>query len=663
MRKHLKKLVACTLASAVVLPVCGATNYDALDTFNAQTIVTEDGVTRADFAQLLDLIMGYDIQATNTYSDLGNDVYTSAVLKLAAEGVMIGANNKIRPLDLVTWEEAVVMIGRAFSTEQLNNSVLHSNKDTATWALGYANSMVKQGFIQADTFEPKAHITSSDLIALIEKLVVQPKPMSKDTAAIQASMLKMPTLVEVPYDEDVTYHSDSREEKSHAFTSMYCSVGEVNLEEYGYVEKEFFMSGTANVYGLDESLGLANNVPVIDLADNDYTTRLLVRFPEDASEFTGRVYIDILNASSGVDLEDTWRRSYDHIMQEGHAYIGITSKSLTSNALKKFDPERYEALDWLDKNGREENGLVWDMLGQLGTFIKSDQGTSLFGKEVEATYLCGQSQSGFYLNTFLNVFYPYINNINKGEDLFDGYLNLVGWVTTKLAGGNDADETRDVSVTPGFAKTEEPFVVIMSEWEASLSAYGYVEDKNEADWKFRLYEIAGAPHSDPTSPIIPNNEEISAAHATGKRRDPKEYYENHYETDLNIDPFVDAILENMHEWSINGIEMPSASDKWITFTEDKTVAKDEYGNGLGGIRAPMIEAPIATYYPGRNGNMETDGSMVYFTEAQLQQIYPQGKAQYLGIFKAQAEQLLKDRYITSRRFDEYMKYAEEMNRL
>ena len=58
-------------------------------------------------------------------------------------------------------------------------------------------------------------------------------------------------------------------------------------------------------------------------------------------------------------------------MNEGHAYIGITSKTNTINALKKFDAERYADLNW-KVNGKDENGLIWDMLSQLGTKLRSE---------------------------------------------------------------------------------------------------------------------------------------------------------------------------------------------------------------------------------------------------------------------------------------------------
>lgn len=89
-----------------------------------------------------------------------------------------------------------------------------------------------------------------------------------------------------------------------------CTKGGIDLGSYGYVEKEYFISGNANIYKTkDDKLATAS--------DADYVNRILVFQPEDPADFSGQVYVEILNASSYVDLPDTWRRSYDYFMREG----------------------------------------------------------------------------------------------------------------------------------------------------------------------------------------------------------------------------------------------------------------------------------------------------------------------------------------------------------
>ncbi|WP_053362705.1 alpha/beta hydrolase domain-containing protein [Bacillus sp. FJAT-27251] len=487
----------------------------------------------------------------------------------------------------------------------------------------------------------------------------------RDLGKIKEAIKTIPSIKEIPYGEGMTFHSEPTP-ISHPFSSMYSSSGRVDIwNDYGYEEKEFFLSGQANVYSIDEK-----DTPFIKSTGHDYTTRLLVRFPEDPAKFSGRVYVDILNASSGVDLEDTWGRSYDWYMEEGHAYIGITSKTNTINALKKFDSERYADLNW-KVDGKDENGLFWDMLSQLGTMLRSDQAGNLIGGlNAKHVYLTGQSQSGMYLNTYITLFGDTLEKINKGKPLFDGYMNLVGPGTTYVhSGGPQPSET--------YAETSVPYIVIMSEFEhkfANLTALPGISDQagyerrpdaSSVKNKFRFYEVAGTPHTDPTLDVIPHSSEIALGNGVG--RPPKEYAPGHYESDLNLQIFVNAAQENMHRWVTEGIPAPSADDKWLDFDVQSengkdvyTINTDEHRNALGGIRAPQMEYPIATYYASRNGlPFETNGSMVFFTADKIAKLYPDYEKDYRQPFLEQAQKLLKERYILKEGYDKLVSYVNE----
>ena len=88
------------------------------------------------------------------------------------------------------------------------------------------------------------------------------------------------------------------------------------FDEIGYVEDEYFMSGTANVYDED-----AFQNPRIAIPDVPYTTRLLVRRPADKKRFSGNIVIEVLNATAMIDIDrmwvDTWRFFYE---ERGYLY-------------------------------------------------------------------------------------------------------------------------------------------------------------------------------------------------------------------------------------------------------------------------------------------------------------------------------------------------------
>lgn len=108
-----------------------------------------------------------------------------------------------------------------------------------------------------------------------------------------------------------------------------------------HVEEEFFASGAANVYEAD-----SEGIPLVAERDIPYTNCLLVRRPGNPAEASGTVWVDIMNASNEFDVEDHWRRAWNHWMAERDNYIGVTSKPIQIDALRNFNHARYASLTW-----------------------------------------------------------------------------------------------------------------------------------------------------------------------------------------------------------------------------------------------------------------------------------------------------------------------------
>jgi Alpha/beta hydrolase domain len=108
-----------------------------------------------------------------------------------------------------------------------------------------------------------------------------------------------------------------------------------NLKTLGYVEEEFLISGTANVYDWTGQ-GPAS----VRVANAPYTTRVLVRRPISKSRFSGNVAVEMLNPSNRFDLNIGWALSHKEFVRNGDAWVGITAKPIAVTALKKFNPER-----------------------------------------------------------------------------------------------------------------------------------------------------------------------------------------------------------------------------------------------------------------------------------------------------------------------------------
>jgi len=79
----------------------------------------------------------------------------------------------------------------------------------------------------------------------------------------------------------------------------------VDLAKPGYVEEEFVISGTANVYNWSTDGNLT-----VKTANAPYTTRILVRRPANAAKFSGNVIVEPLENTRRFDWAFLWAISH-----------------------------------------------------------------------------------------------------------------------------------------------------------------------------------------------------------------------------------------------------------------------------------------------------------------------------------------------------------------
>ncbi|MCD8371514.1 MAG: hypothetical protein LUC94_14545, partial [Clostridiales bacterium] len=444
-------------------------------------------------------------------------------------------------------------------------------------------------------------------------------------------------------DDDFPYLSTTRER----------TKGQIDLADYDYEEKEYFISGTANTYDSDgDQLATAS--------DADYVDRIIVFRPIDSGDFNGKVYVEILNASSNVDLPDIWRRSYDFFMREGYIYIGVTSKEGNVNSLKRFNEDRYDALTW------EDNGVIWDILGQVGTALKRGGSPMLYGTETaENCYLIGQSQSGMYVNGFSDWFgdanwlvdeataemlesYEDVEALEDAEHIYDGILNVVGAMAhvTPEAGW-------DMTQRP-IEASDIPFILVVG--ENDYNPDNIREDSDEEGDLYRSYVFAGGAHSSKIfKPDMIDEIQLQAGRPAGEYPSfvlDEETKRMNSATDFNMDVFVNAALKHLDEWAEGGAAPygPSADEidgEMVAsgYYEVFKPERDEYGNMTTGIRSPQITVPVARYYGGANGVYSTDGgSMVYLDDDTLNSLY-EDRDDYLAKYAAALDEMISEGWI------------------
>ena len=214
----------------------------------------------------------------------------------------------------------------------------------------------------------------------------------------------------------------------------------LGAEDFDYVTREHFVSGTAN--------------------GSPYTTRVVVRMPRDASRFSGLVLAESMHSSGAAHA---YEFTAAYTMDSGHAAVEIRTTSPAQ--FVELNPERYAAL-------RIEDGQANDILAQVGALVKSAEGP-LGDVTVRKMVLAGTSMSSGTLFNYLPAHAVY--RTPDMQHIYDGYFPT-------STGGTAAEVDVPMIQMP-----------TMHEVEGNVTRR---QDSDEPGRQFRLYEVAGIGHVD-----------------------------------------------------------------------------------------------------------------------------------------------------------------------
>jgi hypothetical protein len=430
------------------------------------------------------------------------------------------------------------------------------------------------------------------------------------------------------------------------------------LQEAGYVDQEFLVSGTANVYDW-----AADNSPVVRTPEAPYTTRIIVRRPAEMQEFSSAVWVEPLNPTLLIDLDRMWQLHYAQILRDGDAYVGISSKPVTIASLKKFDPVRYASLSManplplhdplncenpgtgaLNTATREtEDGLIWDIISQVGAVMKSDGPQNPLGAPAKFVYGEGWSQTGGYALRYLSTFSP-LAKLADGSHIYDG------WLTGGATAPADINQCSIVESAADPRNQIRPngVPVISVRTQGDFFSLEYrPADSDGPDDQYRLYELAGPTHD--TASIFRNlapDADIIAAGLTPPNPSICGYP---HITNFPYEYYFNAAAENLKLWS-QGITPPCGDRFQYDFTNPNYLdnnVKDQHGNAVGGVRSPYLDVPTATYTMGTPGEKLTClllGQRVPFGKELLHELYPTHD-DYVAKVTQSAMALVEDRFL------------------
>lgn len=374
------------------------------------------------------------------------------------------------------------------------------------------------------------------------------------------------------------------------------------LDRHGYVEEEYFVHGTANVYTCVERQAVVRD------AHAPYVNRILVRRPRDAGKASGRVVVEILNATAGMDIDRMWVITHGLFLRNGDTYVGITSKPSSLRAMKKLDARRYAPLHWTNPQPRylpqmlkerhdfcgaisedSEAGLFWDMLTETAADIRSGR-LPLGLSAVDRVYLTGWSQSVIYMVLYLH----YFAYRNGGKSPFDGYF--AGGGTRSLA---PALNQYDIPACAGEYGTilhtvTEPYVAVQTESENYALGNEIVSqpDSDGPQLLYRRYDVPGATHDNTytMADYYRGNADVfkMGLVLSYPAKDP---YPNNYPYQF---PFHRA-CDMLYRWAEEN-EAPPRMQR-IPVGHNGQNVRDRNGNALQGWRMPAVDLPVCTYYP------------------------------------------------------------------
>ncbi len=363
-------------------------------------------------------------------------------------------------------------------------------------------------------------------------------------------------------------------------TPSFAGAPTINLASYGYVEQEFTVSGTTNIYRESGIWGPDGkwNVSVAQ-SGVPYTTRLLVRYPTNPAKFNGTVVVEWLNDTTGGDQDPVWSEIYKQVFSQGYAYVGVTAQTAGMNELKSWDSERYGAL------GDSNDGQSYDIFTQAAEAVRDDSATLLGGLQPARVIGMGDSQSAFRLVTYVNAIQPI-------SHAFNGFITIGRAVVAAPIGSGLVA----LSPLPALIRTDSTTPMIQLNTEGDIEELGAAFSRQPDNTYLRTWELAGASHIDLNEGLYEGatieREEPSVTAPTCLSGVP--FNGATLPDNMGLYELEDAALNDMDKWLVYGVAPPHGNEIATTPILN-LVERDQYGNALGGVRLPDIQVPTERY--------------------------------------------------------------------
>jgi hypothetical protein len=406
------------------------------------------------------------------------------------------------------------------------------------------------------------------------------------------------------------------------------------LAAAGYVQREYFASGTAYSYQATGPENEAGTWKVAPAAGAPYRTRIVVRTPSNPSRFNGTVVVEWLNVSGGGDAAVDSVYLSPELERAGFAWVGVSVQSVGIDQLRQKDPARYSSL--ADPGDQFSFDIYTQAARALLVGGSSNPLAPLHPKRLLAV---GESQSAIFLTTYIDAIQPLYR-------VFDGFLvHSRSGGAIPIPGGAPSGGILGGAVR---IRTDIGVPVLMMITETDESFGQYYRARQPDDRFIRLWDVAGASHADS---YIVASAEFRSLGCTSIDEAPSHFV-------------FEAALSALNHWVQSGTPPPSAPRMAVHDVHGMPTVQDNgSGSAIGGIEGPWERVPVAAYSgkapAGSPGFCILFGTTNPLTAAQLRAKYG-SKAHYLEVYTRATDEDIKAGYILPADRAKVLAFADEV---
>ena len=355
--------------------------------------------------------------------------------------------------------------------------------------------------------------------------------------------------------------------------------GASGLDEVGYVEEEFFVTGEAVRFEPSGPLEDDGRWSVTEGDAAPFTTRILVKRPVDPTDASGVAIVEWNNVSAGADGTPDWSYTSAELTRAGHVHVGVSAQAAgidgeVGGGLGGFgtplipaDPERYGDLS---HPGDPHSYDIFRLVGRLVRGGATDGPDPLDEIPVAHVLAVGESQSAFRLTTYVNAVHP------LDDGVFDGFL-----VHSRGGGAAPLDDADGlVSGVAGSVQLRDDLIAptLIFSTETDLTVLGYRNARQPDGESVVGWEVAGTAHADAF--LLGGDPAVGEAlGCSGPINDGPQHVA------------LKAAMAALVDWVVDG-DRPSTAPR-IEIDGDEIV-RDDDGLAAGGIRLPKVEVPFAS---------------------------------------------------------------------